>query len=367
MLLSAYVRSYPNQQMLRPYFFKKLNCYQNSLLLKAPKGVRFRNKFGMTILDQPGNLLDLDLHGRKGKIVDMSFDKISILISKINSIPTLPTVACEVINITANPNSSADDLTKVIIPDISLTTKLLKMANSPFFGAIKRVTSLQHAITVLGFKEVRNLVISAVVFESFMKIEKKGKYDIGKFWKHSFICGLAAKVIATEVKKASNEFFVAGLIHDIGKLVVYITLPHEFFKLVETAKRLEFKFTAFETEKEIIGMTHDEVGMRLLKKWMFPENLLTAVGFHHRLQETDQKSLFPVVVNIADIFAHLYEMKTVAGVGDPVKTEILYPEIIKRAQAFGIEWADSDLNRFQQTLAESIEKEAAAFNLFFGN
>lgn len=297
----------------------------------------------------------------------MSFDKISVLISKINSIPTLPTVACQVIEITADPNSSADDLAKVVTPDISLTTKLLKMANSPFFGAIRRVTSLQHAITVLGFKEVRNLIISAVIFESFMKAEKMGNYDIGKFWKHSFVCGLAAKVIAADLKKASNEFFVAGLIHDIGKLVIYITSPHDFLKLVETAKHLKLKFKAFEAEKEIVGMTHDEVGMRLLKKWLFPESLLTAIGFHHRLQETDKRSLLPVVVHIADIFAHLYEMQTAGGVDDPVMTETLYPDIIKRAQLYGIVWDESDLNRLQQAFAESIEKEAAAFNLFFGN
>lgn len=297
----------------------------------------------------------------------MSFDKISVLISKINSIPTLPTVACQVIEITADPNSSADDLAKVVTPDISLTTKLLKMANSPFFGAIRRVTSLQHAITVLGFKEVRNLIISAVIFESFMKAEKMGNYDIGKFWKHSFVCGLAAKVIAVDLKKASNEFFVAGLIHDIGKLVIYITSPHDFFKLVETAKHLKLKFKAFEAEKGIVGMTHDEVGMRLLKKWLFPESLLTAIGFHHRLQETDRRSLLPVVVHIADIFAHLYEMQTAGGVDDPVMTETLYPDIIKRAQLYGIVWDESDLSRLQQAFAESIEKEAAAFNLFFGN
>lgn len=297
----------------------------------------------------------------------MNFDNVSVLISKINSIPTLPAVACQVIEITADPNSSADDLTRVIIPDISLTTKLLKMANSPFFGAIRKVTSLQHAITVLGFKEVRNLVISAVVFESFMKIEKKGNYDIGKFWEHSFICGLAAKIIAAEVKKASNEFFVAGLIHDIGKLVIYLTLPYEFLKLVEVTGNLKWKFMAFEAEKGIIGMTHDEVGMRLLKKWMFPESLLTAIGFHHRLQETDQKSLLPLVVHIADIFAHIYEVQAVAGEYDPNKTETFYPEIIKRAQSYGIEWDESDLNRLQQSLTESVGKEAAALSLFFGN
>ncbi|OQY99116.1 MAG: hypothetical protein B6D35_10150 [Candidatus Brocadia sp. UTAMX2] len=296
----------------------------------------------------------------------MSFDKISVLISRISSLPALPTVACRVIEITADPNSSANDLTEVIVSDISLTTKLLKMANSPFFGAIRRVATLQHAITVLGFKEVRNLVISAVVFESFTKIEKNGNYDIGKFWKHSFMCGLAAKIIATDLKKESNEFFVAGLIHDIGKLVIYLTLPNEFIKLIETTGHLKWKFRAFEAEKEIIGMAHDEVGMKLLKKWMFPENLLTAIGFHHRLQETDQKTLLPAIVHIADILVHIYEMQPV--VEDDVSLEIasLYADIIKLVQAYGIKWDESVLHRLQQVLAESIEKEAGTFRLFFG-
>ncbi len=296
----------------------------------------------------------------------MDSNKISTLISKINSIPTLPTIACRVMEITADPNSTANDLTRVIIPDISLSAKLLKMANSPFFGATRGVTSLQHAITVLGFKEVRNLVISAVVFESFMKIEKNENYDIGKFWKHSFVCGLAAKVVATEIKKVSNEFFVAGLLHDIGKLVVYITLPNEFFKLVKAARPLKLKFMAFETEEKIIGMTHDEIGMRLLKKWMFPESLMTATGFHHRLQETDKKSLLPVVTHIADIFAHIYEMLTAVEKDDTFKAETLFPDIIKLVQSYGIEWDNSDLSRILQVLAESIEKESATFSLFFG-
>ncbi|MFN3533301.1 MAG: HDOD domain-containing protein, partial [Candidatus Brocadia sp.] len=152
-----------------------------------------------------------------------------------------------------------------------------------------------------------------------------------------------------------------------GKLIIYITLPDDFSKLVETTRHLKLKFTAFETEKRIIGMTHDEVGMRLLKKWMFPESLLTAIGFHHRLQKTDKKSLLPVVVHIADMFARIYEMQTVVEEDDPLKTETLYPDIINRAQSYGIEWDESDLNRLQQSLTESIEKEAATFRLFFRN
>ncbi|MFQ5964693.1 MAG: HDOD domain-containing protein [Candidatus Scalinduaceae bacterium] len=295
----------------------------------------------------------------------MSSNTISTLTAKMDSIPTLPTVAFRVLEITADKDSSANDLMNVINPDVSLTTKILKIANSPFYGLSRNVDSLQHAIMVLGFKEVRNLVISTVVFDSFKNIEKNAKFDIGKFWKHSFVCGLAAKIIATDLKNASNEFFVAGLIHDIGKLVIYIALPIEFFKLIEIVSPLKLKFMAFEVEKNIFGITHDEVGLRLLKKWMFPENLLTAVGFHHRPQETDKKSLLPLVTHIADMFAHIYKIQAEDEEDNPFKAESLYPDIIKLAKSYGIEWNESNLNRFQQVLAENVEKETDALSLFF--
>jgi HD-like signal output (HDOD) protein len=289
---------------------------------------------------------------------------IATLTSKMDSIPTLPTVAFRVMEITADPDSSAHDLMNVISPDVSLTTKILKIANSPFYGLTRNVDSLKHAITVLGFKEVRNLVISTVVFESFKNIERNAKFDIRKFWKHSFVCGLAANIIATDLKNKSNEFFVSGLIHDIGKLVIYIALPDEFLKVEETASTLKLKFLNFQIEESILGITHDEVGLRLLEKWMFPESLLTSVGFHHRPQETDNKALFSIVTHIADMFAHIYEMQ-VEGGNDPLKVESLYPGIIKMVKPYGIEWNESDLNRLQQAVTESVSKESNTLSLFF--
>ncbi|MBO1223816.1 MAG: HDOD domain-containing protein [Candidatus Scalindua sediminis] len=291
---------------------------------------------------------------------------IAALTSKMDSIPTLPTVAFRVIEITADPDSSANDLMNVISPDVSLTTKILKIANSPFYGLTRNVDSLQHAITILGFQEVRTLVISTVVFESFKNIERNAKFDIRKFWKHSLVCGLAAKIIATDLGNKSNEFFVAGLIHDIGKLVIYITLPDEFSKVEETASTLKLKFMNFQIEESILGITHDEVGLRLLEKWMFPENLLTAVGFHHRPQETDKKSLLPIVTHIADMLAHIYEMQADGeGEGNLLKVESLCPGIIKMAKSYGIEWNEADLNRLQQAVTESVAKETDTLSLFF--
>lgn len=289
----------------------------------------------------------------------------STLIAQIESLPTLPTVAFRVMEITADPDSSANDLMGVISPDVSLTAKILKIANSPFYGLTREISSLQHAVTVLGFKEIRNLVISTVAFESFKNFKRNDKFDINKFWRHSFCCGLAAKIIAVDLKCTSNELFVAGLIHDIGKLVMYIAFPVEFLKLVDMMSPLKLKYTAFEAEKNVFGIVHDEVGMKLLKKWMFPESLITAVGFHHHPLEADKKSPFPIIVHVADILTHVYEMQAEDEEGNSPDNELFYSDIVTLSKSFGIDWKVSDLSRFQNALTESMKKEADTIKLFF--
>ncbi len=289
----------------------------------------------------------------------------STLIAQIDSMPTLPTVALRVMEVTSNPESSANDLMEIISPDISLTAKILKIANSPFYGLTREVSSLKHALTILGFKEIRNMVISAVAFESFKNFKQNDKFDINKFWRHSFCCGLAAKIIAVDLKSSSSELFVAGLIHDIGKLVMYIAFPVEFLKLVDMMSPLKLKYTAFEAEKNVFEMIHDEVGMKLLKKWMFPESLITAVGFHHHPLEADKKSLFPIIVHVADILAHVHEMQAEEEEDSIMNNELFYSDIVTLSKSFGIDWKVSDLSRLQNALSDSMKKEADAMKLFF--
>ncbi len=287
------------------------------------------------------------------------------LIARIESMPTLPAVTLRVMEVTADPKSSANDLMGIISPDVSLTTKILKIANSPFYGLTREISSLKHAVTVLGFKEIRNLVISTVAFESFKNLKQNGKFDINKFWRHSFYCALAAKTIAVDLKNGSNDLFVAGLVHDIGKLAMYVTFPDEFMMQAEIMSPMKMKFTTFEAEKDIFGMTHDEVGMKLLKKWMFPESLINAVGYHHHPQDADKKSPFPIIVHVADILTHVYEMQVEGEEGDSFEDELFYNDAINLSRSFGINWDVSDLRRFQQSLEESTRRETNTIKLFF--
>ncbi len=289
----------------------------------------------------------------------------SAIIAQIESMPTLPTLALRVMEATANPRSSANDLMEIIATDVSLTAKLLKIANSPFNGFSRKISTLQHAVTILGFEDIRNMVISTVAFESFKNIKQNDKFELSKFWRHSFYCGLAAKIIAVDLKSSSNELFVAGLIHDIGKLVMYIAFPVEFLKLVDMMSPIKLKYTVFEAEKNVFEMIHDEVGMKLLKKWLFPEGLITAVGFHHHPLEADKKSPFPIIVHVADILAHVYEMQAEDEEGNSPDNELFYGDIVTLSRSFGIDWKVSDLNRFQLALAESMKKEADTIKLFF--
>jgi HD-like signal output (HDOD) protein len=105
----------------------------------------------------------------------------------------------------------------------------------------------------------------------------------------------------------------------------------------EIMNPLKIKYTAFEAEKDVFGMTHDEVGMKLLKKWMFPESLLTAVGYHHRPQEADKKSNFPIIVHVADILTHVYEMQAEAEEGEPFEANLFYGDAIKLSKSFGMD------------------------------
>ncbi len=288
---------------------------------------------------------------------------ISLITTRIDSFPTLPAVVTKVMQITADPDSSATDLMKVISLDQSLTTTILKMANSAFFGMSRKVTSLQVAVTVLGFKAIQNVVLARSVFDSFKAIGSEDQFDIRTFWEHSFVCGLSAKVIAAEFKGDKNDFFVAGLIHDIGKLVIYMALPIKFSGIIKMPGPSNLR--TFDAEKEVLGITHDEIGMNLLSKWLFPEELIAAVGFHHRPHEADQSQL-ALVVHAADLLSHISDSQDDEESFAKLKEELFSPKIIELFQSHKIEWNESYLEKLQNELENIKEEEAGALRILTG-
>ena len=222
----------------------------------------------------------------------------------IDSFPSLPSTVAEVMNVVNHPESSAKELTQAILPDQSMCVAILKIANSVLYGRPKKVSSLETAITILGFDEIQNIVLSRSVLNSFGTVFKRNDQTIRDFWDHSFTCALAAKVIAEHFSISSpGRFFIGGLIHDIGKLAMLLTFPEEY-----PADHWLVGFSShdkLDEERQLFSISHEEVGSRLLAKWDFPEALVNALQYHHNPGQCDKHQGFPLIIQLADALAYI--------------------------------------------------------------
>ncbi len=234
----------------------------------------------------------------------MSTSNLDAIYGQIDALPSLPAIVTNVLQVTGDPESSANDLMQAILPDQSMCATILKIANSAFFGLPRQVGTLEKAVMVLGFHEVKNIVLGKAVFNSFKELNINNKKSIDSFWEHSFTCGLAAKILAERINLAPSEMFIAGLIHDIGKLAMLLTFPNIYSHLLQTStgNRRHNR----EKEVELFFISHDEVALRILKRWLFPTRLIEAVGFHHHPQKSAQHQLLSIVVEMADNIAIIF-------------------------------------------------------------
>ncbi len=200
-----------------------------------------------------------------------------MMIENVNSIFSFPDVALrinELINLEETTNA---ELEQLIIHDPALTAKILKLANSSYFGCSGKIETISRAITLIGHKELRNLVMAISVISIFEGISSD-LVDMEAFWYHSITCGVMARSIATHLKSKEQErFFISGLLHDIGKLVLFSQFPKE------SAQTLRFKDqgddAVIEAERKIFGFTHAELGAELLKQWQLPMSIWKLVQF----------------------------------------------------------------------------------------
>ncbi len=219
----------------------------------------------------------------------------------IDSFPVLPVTVTRLMEVTNDPEGSAQDVMEAILPDPSLCLTVLKIANSALFGRPQKVDSIEMAVTVLGFNEVRRIALAKAIINSFSKLAKQHKLFIDKFWEHSFVCGLAARIIARDMRIGSDIAFMGGLIHDIGKMIMLETFSDDY--------AVEYWMTTFSNEKitheelEMFSFTHDLVGGQLLKKWFFPESLITAVACHHRPDEAAKEKNLAYIIQMADLLS----------------------------------------------------------------
>lgn len=228
----------------------------------------------------------------------------SAINKQIESLPALPAIVSQIMAITSNPESSVNDLIQVILPDQVMCSTILKVANSAFFGIPRGVATIERAVVVLGYEEIRNIVIGKAIFSSFPRLSKENKTTVSLFWEHAFTCGLASKIIAEHLHLPPSEFFIAGLIHDIGKLAMFMAFPHDYPILRELSNPGNNDDSA--KEQAHFGISHNLAGLRLAERWLLPEQLVVAIGYHHSPQLAPCHRQYPLVVQIADILSLMY-------------------------------------------------------------
>jgi len=213
---------------------------------------------------------------------------------------SLPEVCIRVNEMLDDPTVTAIELGHIISQDTSLTARLLKIVNSSYYGFQAKIETVSRAITVVGLRELRGLVIAASAVETFSNVSDEVLNKV-RFWRHSLYCGVIARLLAEQCHVLHSErLFVAGLLHDIGKLIIAQRLPQEIRAIAveaDLAQRADF-----EVEQDLLGFNHAEVGGELMHAWNMPETLFESVAYHHNPRHAEVGVMETCLVHMANIF-----------------------------------------------------------------
>jgi HD-like signal output (HDOD) protein len=238
-------------------------------------------------------------------------DQIRRLIRRDIKLTTLPAIFNRINEAIMKPSSSSHDIADLISKDTSLSARLLKLVNSAFYGYPSQIDSLARAVSIVGTNQLNMLAFGIDITSAFKNIP--GDYiNMDSFWRHSILCGIIARLIAAQKNIQNTErLFLAGMLHDVGRLVIYIYAPRHAVKILEQSRETGQLLSSLETEN--LGGDHAEIGGLLLQVWKLPQSLETAVR-HHHASNCNPNGLESAIVHIADVAA---KALGVGSSGDP--------------------------------------------------
>ena len=264
-------------------------------------------------------------------------------------LPELSSTVVEINETMADPMASANDVAEAVKKSPSLTALLLKIVNSAFYGFPSKIDNISRAVTLIGFKQIASLALGVSIMQSFKDIPK-AIVDMEAFLKHSLACGLISRILSAYMNiRQTEQMFVSGLLHDIGRLILYKDFPHEsklYFKLA-----MESDKSLYSVERIHIGYSHARIGKHLIKAWNLPIVLENNVVFHHRPSDApDQKKA--TIIHLADIIVN--------GLGLGTSGERLIPQMDHKA----LENNDIPFKIFNTVVQQAIH-QLASFESFF--
>lgn len=228
------------------------------------------------------------------------------LVQGVVGLISLPDVCIRVKEMVENPECSAADIGKVVSKDAALTARLLRIVNSAFYQFPSRIETVSRAITIVGNRELKDLVFAATVAGIFEKVSSD-LIDIETFWRHAVYCGIVSRIIARKSRVLHSErLFVAGLMHDIGRMVIAFKMPNQCREVLRYRKEHEVELHV--AEKAVLGFDHALVGAELMKAWSLPESHQLAALHHHCPEQASNFVLEASIVYLANIITELAEV-----------------------------------------------------------
>jgi len=244
----------------------------------------------------------------------------------LQDLPAFPVVAAKLLEMTRNERLSTADIAKVVETDPTIAAKVLTIVNSAAFGSLRRISSIRHAVVLLGTSEIRTIALGVTLFENVVKRSRESKFDRIFFWKHSLAIAGLCRIMAEQTGYPNpDEAYVAGLLHDIGKIILDASNRIRYGDFV--ANLGDFLGPIVERERQVISLGHDDIGAYYCDDWNMPDRLVLPILLHHQrfshLDLSSDEALLIAIVSLADFIAWTQ------GVGsmDALRHPILHPDV----------------------------------------
>ncbi len=290
----------------------------------------------------------------------MSFDqaqkkeRTELILKRVTNLSPVPKILSEVLELLKDINTSPQLLAKAIAKDQSIVVKILTIANSPFYGLSKRVSTIEYAIMILGFNEIRNIVMALSLMES-LKNKSDQYMDQKEFWIHAYITATIAKKITDDMGlRLGGDAFIGGLLHDLGISVIHRYLHTDFVSVYEAVNN-GMKYS--EAETLTLGMDHQSIGSVLLKNWNLPEQFYEIVKCHHTPNLAYNTKVISSIVHFADYMTQRLKLGTFSWDND---MELNYEAAVT------LQFKDQDeIDKFIELYRNPVQHQLESLRLMF--
>lgn len=229
------------------------------------------------------------------------------IIENIQEFSTLPTVYASLADVLADPRSTTQDVSNIIACDQASTSKVLKIVNSPFYGFPGQIDTVSRAVVILGYNEIYNLILSSYIMDFFSKKQSLDEFQPVDFWGHSIAVGIATKYLGRALDLTNQEnFFIAGILHDIGKLVFFEFAEDQFSKALELSKKNHQILHG--AESAVFGLDHAETGALVADRWGLPQSIIKAIRYHETGIVPETADVMVAAVHLGNILARALEL-----------------------------------------------------------